>query len=53
MAAKFEIFNDKGGKYPNGETIVAGQGYTKANAHKGIDAIKTHASDAKVEGLTG
>ena len=50
MAAKFETFNDKGGKYhfhlkaPNGEIIVASQGMTtKANAHKGIDAIKKHA----------
>lgn len=58
--AKFEIFDDKGGKYhfhlkaPNGEIIVASQAYaTKANAHKGIDAIKKHAADAKVEDLTG
>jgi uncharacterized protein len=56
MAAKFEIFEDKGGKYhfhlkaPNGEIIVASQAYaSKANAHKGIDAIKKHAPDAKVE----
>ena len=60
MAAKFEVFDDKGGKYQfhlkprNGESIVASQAYaTKANAHKGIDAIKKHASDAKVEDLTG
>ncbi|MGA7133861.1 MAG: YegP family protein [Mycobacterium sp.] len=38
----------------NGETIVASQAQaTKANAHKGIDAIKKHAPDAKVEDLTG
>jgi uncharacterized protein YegP (UPF0339 family) len=56
MAAKFEIFDDKGGKYhfhlkaPNGEIIAASQGYeTKASAEKGIQAIKTHAPDAKVE----
>ncbi|MDT5343006.1 MAG: uncharacterized protein QOE52_2190 [Mycobacterium sp.] len=56
MAAKFEIFNDKGGKYhfhlkaPNGEIIVASQGYeTKANAEKGTEAVKTHAANAKVE----
>jgi len=60
MAAKFEVFPDKGGKYhfhlkaPNGEIIVASQAYaTKANAHKGIDAIKKHAADAKVEDLAG
>jgi uncharacterized protein YegP (UPF0339 family) len=59
MAAKFEIFNDKGGKVhfhlkaPNGEIIVASQAYaSKANAQKGIDAIKTHAPGAKVEDHT-
>jgi uncharacterized protein len=41
-------------KAPNGEIIAASQGYeTKASAEKGIAAIKTHASDAKVEDLTG
>jgi uncharacterized protein YegP (UPF0339 family) len=34
--------------------IAASQGYeTKASAEKGIEAIKTHAADAKVEDLTG
>jgi uncharacterized protein len=55
MAAKFEISKDKAGKFrfhlkaPNGEIIAASQGYTKANAEKGIEAIKTHAPSAKVE----
>jgi uncharacterized protein YegP (UPF0339 family) len=56
MAAKFEISKDHAGKFrfhlkaPNGEIIVASQAYaTKANAHKGIDAIKKRAPDAKVE----
>jgi uncharacterized protein YegP (UPF0339 family) len=56
MAAKFEISKDHAGKFrfhlkaPNGEIIAASQGYeTKANAEKGIEAIKTHASTAKVE----
>jgi uncharacterized protein YegP (UPF0339 family) len=41
-------------KAPNGEIIAASQGYeTKANAEKGIEAIRTHAPDAKVEDLTG
>jgi uncharacterized protein YegP (UPF0339 family) len=41
-------------KAPNGEIIAASQGYeTKANAHKGIDAIKTHAPGAKVEDHSG
>jgi uncharacterized protein YegP (UPF0339 family) len=59
MAAKFDISKDYAGKYrfhlkaPNGEIIAASQGYeTKANAEKGIEAIKTHATNAKVEGHT-
>jgi uncharacterized protein len=37
-------------KAPNGGIITASQGYeTKANAEKGIEAIKTHAPGAKVE----
>ena len=49
-----EISKDHAGKYrfhikaPNGEIIAASQGYeTKANAEKGIQAIKTHAPGAK------
>jgi uncharacterized protein YegP (UPF0339 family) len=60
MAAKFEISKDHAGKYrfhlkaPIGEIIAASQGYeTKANAEKGIEAIKTHAPGAKVEDHTG
>ena len=60
MAAKFEISKDHAGKFrfhlkaPNGEIIAASQGYeTKASAHIGIDAIKKHAPNAKVEDLTG
>jgi uncharacterized protein len=59
MAAKFEISKDHTGKFrfhlkaPNGEIIAASQGYeTKANAEKGIEAIKTHAPHAKVEDHT-
>jgi uncharacterized protein len=34
---------------PNGEIITASQGYeTKANAEKGIEAVKTHAASATV-----
>jgi uncharacterized protein YegP (UPF0339 family) len=40
MAAKFEISADHAGKY---------RFHTKANAEKGIEAIKTHAPGAKVE----
>jgi uncharacterized protein YegP (UPF0339 family) len=56
MAARCEISKDKAGKFrfhlkaPNGEIIAASQGYeSKANAEKGIEAIKTHAAGAKVE----
>ena len=58
MAAKFEISKDHAGKFrfhlkaPNGEIIAASQGYeTKANAEKGIEAIKTCATGAKCIGL--
>jgi uncharacterized protein YegP (UPF0339 family) len=60
MAAKFEISKDHAGKFrfhpkaPNGEIIAASQGYeTKANAEKGIEAIKTHAPGAALEDQTG
>jgi len=60
MAAKFEISKDHAGKFrfhlkaPNGEIMAASQRYeTKANAGKGIEAIKTHAPGAKVEDHTG
>jgi uncharacterized protein len=53
------ISKDHAGKFrfhlkaPNGEIIAASQGYeTKANAEKGIEAIKTHAASAKVEDHT-
>jgi uncharacterized protein len=60
MAAKFEISKDHAGKFrfhlkaPNGEIIAASQAYeTKANAEKGIEAIKTHAPGAAVEDHSG
>jgi uncharacterized protein YegP (UPF0339 family) len=56
MAVKFEISKDHAGKFrfhlkaPNGEIIAASQGYeTKVSAEKGIEPIKTHAPNAKVE----
>jgi uncharacterized protein YegP (UPF0339 family) len=60
MAAKFEISKDHAGKFrfhlkaPNGEIIAASQGYkSKASAEKDIEAIKTHAPNAKVEDHSG
>ena len=59
MAAKFEISKDKAGKFrfhlkaANGEIVAASQAYdTKAGAEKGIESVKTNASDAKVLDLT-
>ena len=59
MAAKFEISKDKSGKFrfhlkaANGEIVAASQAYeTKANAEKGIEAVKTGASAAQVVDLT-
>ena len=59
MAGKFEISKDKAGKYrfhlkaANGEIIAASQGYeTRASAEKGIESVKKHAPDAKVEDLS-
>jgi uncharacterized protein len=59
MAAKSEISKNHAGKFrfhlkaPNGEIIAASQGYeTKANAEKGIEAIKTHVPNAKIEDHT-
>ena len=59
MAAKFKISKDKAGRYrfhlkaANGESIAGGQGCkTKVGAEKGIEAVKTTASAAKVVDLT-
>jgi uncharacterized protein len=59
MAGKFEISKDKAGKFrfhlkaANGEIIAASQAYeTKANAEKGVEAVKKTAADAKVVDLS-
>jgi uncharacterized protein YegP (UPF0339 family) len=55
MSGKFEISTDKAGKFrfhlkaANGEIVAASHAYeTKANAHKGIDAVKANAPGAAV-----
>jgi len=55
MAAKFELFKDKGGdfrfhlKAANGEIIASGKGYeSKAAVEKGIESIKANAPGATV-----
>jgi uncharacterized protein YegP (UPF0339 family) len=55
MAAKFELYNDKGGKFrfrlkaANGQVIAASEAYnTKAAAKNGIASIKKNAAGAEV-----
>ncbi|MGC0416036.1 YegP family protein [Embleya sp. AB8] len=55
MAAKFEVYTDKAGKYRfrlkagNGQIIAVGEAYeTHAACVNGIDSIKRNAADAKV-----
>jgi uncharacterized protein len=59
MAAKFELFVDKGGEYrfnlkaSNGQTIASSEGYSsKASAINGIESVKANAADAVVEDQT-
>ena len=55
MAGKFELYEDKAGKFRfrlkagNGEIIAVGEAYeSKAAAKKGIDSVMRNATDAKV-----
>jgi uncharacterized protein YegP (UPF0339 family) len=55
MAAKFEIFTDKGGQFrfnlkaANGEVIASSEGYaSKASAKKGIESVRANAATAEV-----
>jgi uncharacterized protein YegP (UPF0339 family) len=59
MAGKFELYEDKAGKFRfrlkagNGEVIAVGEAYeSKAAAKKGIDSVKRHAADASVDDQT-
>jgi hypothetical protein len=60
MAGKFEIYNDKGGKFRfrlkagNGEIIAVGEAYeSTAAAKNGVESVKKNAGDAAVVDLTG
>jgi uncharacterized protein len=60
MAGKFEIRKKAGGQYhfvlkaANGEIVATSENYTtKAAAKNGIDSVKTNASTAPVEDMTG
>lgn len=55
MAAKFELWTDKGGEFrfnlkaANGQVIASSEGYkTKASALNGIESIRKNAADASV-----
>ena len=55
MAGKFELYNDKAGKWRfrlkagNGQVIAVGEAYeSKAAAQSGIESVKKNAPDATV-----
>jgi uncharacterized protein YegP (UPF0339 family) len=59
MAAKYEWFRDKNGKYrfhlkaPNGEIIAASEAYdTKDACLKGIESVKKHAATGDTREIT-
>ena len=59
MAGKFEVYQDKAGKFRfrlkagNGEIVASGEAYeTKASAKAGCEAVMNAAKDAKVVDLT-
>lgn len=59
MAGKFEVYEDRAGKYRfrlkagNGEVVAVGEAYeSKAAAIKGTQAVQRAAADAAVADLT-
>lgn len=55
MSGKFEVYEDKAGKYrfrlkaSNGQVIASGQGYSsKDSCIKGIESVKKNAADATI-----
>lgn len=59
MAGKFEVYQDKAGKYRwrlkagNGEIVASGESYeTKAAAVKGTESVQRAAGDATTVDLT-
>lgn len=55
MAGKFEVYEDKSGKFrfrlkaSNGQVIASGQAYsTKESCLKGIESVRSNAADAKL-----
>jgi len=56
MAGKFEVYEDRAGKFrfrlkaSNGQNVASGEAYeTKAAALKGCDAVQLAADGAKIE----
>lgn len=55
MAGKFELYQDKAGKYrfrlkaSNGQVVAVGEAYeSKASALKGIESVRKNAADATI-----
>lgn len=56
MAGKFEVYQDRAGKYrfrlkaSNGQVVATGEAYeTKAAARKGCESVLRAATDAPIE----
>jgi uncharacterized protein YegP (UPF0339 family) len=59
MAGKFELYQDKAGKFRfrlkagNGQVIATGEAYeSKAAAMNGIESVRKNAGDAQVDDQT-
>ena len=59
MAGKFELYEDKAGKYRfrlkagNGEVIASSEAYnSKASAKNGIESVRKNAADAALDDQT-
>lgn len=60
MAAKFELYTDKAGKFRfrlkagNGEVVATGEAYeSKAGVINGVEAVKRAAASAEIADNTG
>jgi len=58
MAGKFEVYEDRAGKYrfrlkaANGEIVAEGQAYeSRSGAHDGCEAVQRAAEEARIEDL--
>ena len=59
MAGKFEVYEDKSGKFrfrlkaSNGQIVASGEAYeTKAAAKKGCESVQKAAAGAKIEDVS-